>query len=370
MRHGTATDNARTPSAHRPHGTRTIENVRALRNISPAIRVLHCDDRDDATTVLLSHPSQCTKGELVKPRIWILSVFVLANAAISGPAWAQSAAAPTVAPAPKPSVQDDPAVLVPAEPDVVVVNLPTTLRMPLFKGNFRLTHRFAGNLRNGSFGEQAGNLFGLDQGAIIGFEYRMAVVRDVQAAFYRSSFAKTIQLYGKYDALRQRGSIPVSVSGLVSIEGTNNFQQQFAPAVGVVVSRLIGTRVAAYVTPMWVDNTDASLAPIGHEHDGTQAEDHAEEVDATVGNRSTTYAGFGGRVRVAGSTYIAAEVVVRASGYVPDEAAYGFSLEKRVGGHTFSLTFTNTLGTTFAQLARGGAANSLYLGFNLSRKFF
>jgi hypothetical protein len=257
----------------------------------------------------------------------MLSVFVMATAAISSPAWAQ-----------------DPAVLVPAEPDVVVVNLPTAMRMPLFRGNFRLTHRFGGNLRNGSFSEQAGNLFGLDQGAIIGFEYRMAVARDVQAAFYRSSFAKTIQLYGKYDGLRQRGSMPVSVSGLISIEGANNFQEQFAPAVGAVISRLVGTRIAAYVTPMWVDNTQDS--------------------------RSTTYVGFGGRVRIAGSTYVAAEVAVRAGGYAPDEAAYGFSLEKRAGGHTFSLTFTNTFGTTFAQMARGGAANSLYLGFNLSRKFF
>ena len=277
-------------------------------------------------------------------RAWMLSVCVMANAAIVSPVWAQDAPPSTVVTASPSSVQDDPAVLVPAEPDVVVVNLPTAMRMPLFKGNFRMTHRFGGNLRNGSFGEQAGNLFGLDQGAIIGIEYRMAVARDVQAAFYRSSFAKTIQLYGKYDGLRQRGSMPVSVSGLISIEGTNNFQEQFAPAVGVVISRLFGTRIAAYVTPMWADNTDAG--------------------------RSTTYVGFGGRVRIAGSTYVAAEVAVRAGGYAPDEAAYGFSLEKRAGGHTFSLTFTNTFGTTFAQMARGGAANSLYLGFNLSRKFF
>ena len=75
-------------------------------------------------------------------------------------------------------------------------------------------------------------------------------------------------------------------------------------------------------------------------------------------------------MRIFGTTYVAAEVAVRAGGYAPDEAAYGFSLEKRAGGHTFSLTFTNTFGTTFAQMARGGAANSLYLGFNLSRKFF
>jgi hypothetical protein len=277
----------------------------------------------------------------------MLFLFVMANAAISSPVWAQGALPSAVVTPSTSSVQDDPAVLVPAEPDVVVVNLPTAMRMPLFKGNFRLTHRFGGNLRNGSFSEQAGNLFGLDQGAIIGFEYRMAVARDVQAAFYRSSFAKTIQLYGKYDGLRQRGSMPVTVSGLISIEGTNNFQEQFAPAVGVVISRLVGTRIAAYVTPMWVDNTDAPQT-----------------------SRSTTFVGFGGRVRIAGSTYVAGEVAIRAGGYAPDEAAYGFSLEKRAGGHTFSLTFTNTFGTTFAQMARGGAANTLYLGFNLSRKFF
>ena len=283
----------------------------------------------------------------MKSHTWMLGVFVMTTAAVPSPVWAQGAPPSAVVTAPASSVQDDPAVLVPAEPDVVVVNLPTAMRMPLFKGNFRLTHRFGGNLRNGSFSEQAGNLFGLDQGAIIGFEYRMAVARDVQAAFYRSSFAKTIQLYGKYDGLRQGGSIPVSVSGLISVEGTNNFQDQFAPAIGVVISRIFGTRIAAYVTPMWVDNTDATQA-----------------------SSNTTYVGFGGRVRIAGSTYVAAEVAVRAGGYAPDEAAYGFSLEKRAGGHVFSLTFTNTTGTTFAQMARGGAANSLYLGFNLSRKFF
>jgi len=52
----------------------------------------------------------------------------------------------------------------------------------------------------------------------------------VQAAFYRSSFDKTIQLHGKYDAAQQRRSMPVSISTLVSIEGTDNFQEKYAPA--------------------------------------------------------------------------------------------------------------------------------------------
>ena len=284
------------------------------------------------------------------PRIWFTAACM---AAILGSATAASA-------------QDDDAALTPAEPDVVVVNLPTTLRLPQFKGNFRLTHRFAGNLRAGNFGDQAGNLFGIDQGAIIGFEYRIGLPKGTQAGFYRSSFDKTIQLHGMYDALRQRHRSPVSLSALVSIEGTDNFQEKYAPAVGVVVSRRFGTRAAAYLTPVWVHNSAASLDAIAHDHDHGPA--YAAETPHA--DRDTTYLGTGGRLRFVGSAYVTGEIAFRANGYAPDEPAYGVSLEKRVGAHMFSLTFTNTFGTTFAQVARGGAANTLFLGFNLGRKFF
>jgi hypothetical protein len=54
-------------------------------------------------------------------------------------------------------------------------------------------------------------------------------------------------LYGKYDALQQRRSMPVSISALVSIEGTNNFKDKYAPAVGAAISRQFGTRSPANV---------------------------------------------------------------------------------------------------------------------------
>jgi len=263
--------------------------------------------------------------------------------------------------------EDDDGALSLAEPDFVVVNLPTAMRLPLFKGNFRLTHRFAGNLRRGTLSQQASNLFGIDQGAIIGFEYRFAVARHVQAVFYRASFDKTIQFHGKYDGIRQRRSMPVSTSVIASVEGTDNFKEKYAPSIGVVVSRSIGTRVAVYLTPVWTGNTAASLDPIAHDHD---LDEHTPTDDSLRVRRNTTVVGVGGRVRVRGSTYVAAEIVPRVAGYAPDDAAYGVSVEKRVGRHMFSLTFTNSFGTTFAQVARGGAANTLYLGFNLGRKFY
>jgi hypothetical protein len=298
-------------------------------------------------------------------RLCLVAACLTGNLGIAASAAAQTSNAPSPTAA---AIDDeDDAVLDRAEPDFVVVNLPTTLRLPRFKSNFRLTHRFAGNLRSGTVGQQASNLFGIDQGAIIGFEYRFAVARRVQAAFYRSSFDKTIQLYGKYDPVRQHRSIPVSVSPVFSVEGTDNFQEKYAPAVGVAVSRRIGTRLAGYVTPVWVHNSAASLDPISHGHDEVSV---AHSSQPASSDRNTTYVGLGGRMRVLASTYVAADVVIRTQGYAPGEPAYGVSVEKRVGSHMFSVTFTNTFATTLAQLARGGAANTLYLGFNLGRKFF
>lgn len=260
--------------------------------------------------------------------------------------WTSPAAAQEMPPNPATSRAQDAMEI--AEPDFRVLNLPSTLELPLHASNFQLTHRFNGNLRRGGFSEQAGNLFGLDQGAAVGFEYRFGVARHLQAAVYRTAIDKTFQFHGKYDAVRQKGSMPVSLSALVSVEGADNFQERYSPALGVAVSRLVGDRLAVYATPIWVHNTAALL-----------------NVD-----RDTFVVGVGGRVRVSSTVYLVGEVAPRAAGYSPDKPAWGFAVEKRAGGHMFQLNFNNGQGTTFGQLARGGFADSLYLGFNLARKFF
>jgi len=235
-----------------------------------------------------------------------------------------------------------------AEPDFRVLNLPSTLRLPRHGSSFQMTHRFNGNLRQGSFNENGSNLFGLDQGAAVGFEYRFGVARHLQAAVYRTAIDKALQFYAKYDGVRQGDSFPLSVSGLVSVEGADNFQEHYAPALGVAVSRMVAERLALYATPVWVHNTAAIL-----------------NID-----RDTLFVGIGGRVRVSATVYLVGEAVPRVGGYRPDTAAYGFAIEKRAGGHIFQLNFNNGQGTTFGQLARGGISDSLYLGFNLARKFF
>lgn len=245
-------------------------------------------------------------------------------------------------------MSDDDGALDPMEPDFALINLPTTLRLPRNAGNFHLSHRFNENLRNDSFGTQFENLFGIDTGANIGLEFRFGIARHLQAIVQRTSISRVIQFSAKYDAVHQSETRPVSVSVIVSTEGDNNYRRHHNGAVGAVLSRKVANRLAVYAMPFFVSNTTA--------------EGQAKQ--------NTSFVGLGGRVRVLTTTYLVAEVSPRIGGFVIRDPAYAFAIEKRVGAHVFSLTFTNNPGTTFRQLAAGGNPGTLNLGFNLTRKFF
>lgn len=247
---------------------------------------------------------------------------------------------------------DDDAVLRPAEPDYTVVSLPTSLRLPLFKSAFRVTHRFARPLGAGDFGDLAGDLFGLDNGATIGLEYRFGIVPHGQVGFHRSSSGKTIEIFGEYGVLRQSAASPLDVSAFVSIEGTNNLQDNHSPTLGAIVSRRFGDVAAVYVEPMWVNNTNPLPS-------------------ALVDDNNTLFVGVAARVRIRPTVYLVGETAPRASGNDPGVSHGSFGIEKRVGGHVFQLNFSNSWATTMGQIAQGGTTNdNWYLGFNISRKFF
>jgi hypothetical protein len=249
-----------------------------------------------------------------------------------------------------------------------VVNLPTTQPLHRFGSHFRITHRFARDLRHGGFGELASNLFGLDNGALIGLDYRFAPLTNVQVGFYRAMLFRTIQLSGRVDAWKQGESMPVALSLLASVEGANNMRDNHAPAFGLVASRTIGSAIAFYVSPtvVWHSQIPTSRPLEGHEdHDGVSH----EELVASVPDETTGYVGFGARVKVRPTTFIVGEFAPRVAGYAPGRGNWAIAIEKQTRGHVFQLNFSNSFGTTFGQIARGGEKSNVYLGFNLARKF-
>lgn len=237
-----------------------------------------------------------------------------------------------------------------SQPEFNIATLPTTLRLPKGKFAFRVTHRFARPLGSGDFGSLLEDFFGLDSGAQIGLELRYGLIRGGQVGIHRTS-DRTIQFYGQYD-LKNQPSFPMGIGVYGSIDGTNNFRDSYSPALGVVFSRELGTHGAIYAEPMWVNNTNELPSEL--------AEDN-----------STFMVGLGARLRIRPTVYVTTEISPRVAGYAPGDALLSFGLEKRAGGHSFSLIFANGFGTTMAQVARGGTDfEDWYIGFNIARKFY
>ncbi|MFN8060609.1 MAG: DUF5777 family beta-barrel protein [Vicinamibacterales bacterium] len=260
-----------------------------------------------------------------------------------------SATADPATPSPAQATDDDDAFN-PAEPEFTVVNLPTTLRLPTHKLAFRVAHRFTRPLGAGDFGDLASDFFGIDSGAAIGLELRFSPIKGGQIGFHRNN-SKTIEFFGQYSLLRQR-TAPVSIDALVTIEGTNNFQDSKTPVVGAVISRTVRDVAAIYAIPMFVNNSN----PLPKE---------------LVDDNNTLAIGLGARIRISRSAYLVGEVTPRASGFAPGSTGASFGIEKRVGRHMFQLNFSNHLGTTLGEVTRGaGAKTDWYMGFNIYRKFF
>src|SRR5262245_5183645 len=170
---------------------------------------------------------------------------------------------PAPDPAQTPSPASDPAQTpdvpvaapIPVQIDLNLINLPTTMSIARHHSYFRLTHRFAADLRRGSFGDLAASLFTLDQGAIIGLEYRFGITSNLQAGIHRSLLSKTIQIFGRWDAVRQGDSFPVALSVTGLYEGLNNLRQNYQPGVAVTASSTFGDRLALYAIPAFVGYT-------------------------------------------------------------------------------------------------------------------
>ena len=255
--------------------------------------------------------------------------------------------------------------------DQTVVNVPTTLSLQPHHSYFRLTHRFARDLRRPgtTFGQLAEELFTLDSGAIIGLEYRFGITSNLQAGVHRSILNKTIQTFGRWDAISQGGAMPIGLSVGGSFEGSANLHRDYQPAVFASVSHSAGPWLSLYVSPSYVHHSHTTTQLELHEGHSHDLPGEAGAADEQLDKRDTFYVGVGGRVRILPSAFLVGEVSPRVAGYIPDRAAWNAGIEKQTHGHVLQLNFGNNFSTTPGMIARGGDRRAVYLGFNLSRKW-
>jgi uncharacterized beta barrel domain-containing protein DUF5777 len=251
-------------------------------------------------------------------------------------------------PADQPDQSDPDARVDALQPDFNLAALPTTLRLPLHKLAFRVTHRFTRSLGQGDFGDLVSDLFAFDSGAQIGLELRYGLMRGTQIGVHRTS-DRTIQIFGQHSFLNERDSKPIGLDGIVTLEGGNNLQENHKSTLGAVVSRNVAGHAAVYAEPMVVINS----SPF------------------ETGDQNTLMLGLGTRLRVRPSLYLVGEITPRLGGFDPGSSQVSFGVEGRAGGHLFQLNFSNGFGTTLGQVATGAFNyDNWYIGFNISRKFF
>jgi len=271
------------------------------------------------------------------------TVFFVAALAVPALAQAQAIAVP-------PDSTDPDQRVDALQPDFNLAALPTTLRMPVHKVAFRVTHRFTRALGDGDFGDLASDLFGFDSGAQIGLELRYGLAPGTQVGVHRTS-DRTIQIFGQHSLLTERSGTPVGLDAIATLEGGNNLRTRYRSALGLLVSRKAGRLAALYAEPILVVNS-SPMANAGSDN-------------------NTLMLGLGGRLRVRPATYLVAEITPRLAGFDPGVGQISFGLEGRAGGHLFQLNFSNGFGTTLGQIADGAFNNDhWYIGFNIGRKFF
>ena len=128
-------------------------------------------------------------------------------------------------------------------------------------------------------------------------------------------------------------------------------QPMAMPHLGAVISRTLGRHGALYAEPIWINNSNPDPSELADDNDSFMI-------------------GLGARLRVRPAVYLVIEAAPR-FGYEPGKPHLSFGLERRAGGHSFQINFSNDFGTTMGQIARGGLDyDNWYLGFNISRKFF
>ncbi|MEQ1643741.1 MAG: DUF5777 family beta-barrel protein [Pyrinomonadaceae bacterium] len=274
--------------------------------------------------------------------------------------------------------------------DYRVVNVPTPKHVPKGSWNLAFTHRFTQQLD--PLSSSARSLFGLDSFGVASFGVSYGITDKLYASAYRSplcqrGLCRVIEVGLGYNWIAQDKDHPVGVSTYASVEGNDNFTEEYTYNIQTMVSGRIGKRVYLFFSPAVHFNSN------GQRRFDPRANDFFPP--ATVANsfrlpvNGATF-GFGTSVMITRNVVALFDFAVR-TGFklgrvVPildsnfrvtgfrteSHPTMGFGIQRNVGEHSFALTFSNTQTTTTSRYNSSNLVLSpkrIIIGFNLSRRF-
>ncbi len=279
--------------------------------------------------------------------------------------------------------------------DYHIVNIPTPKAVRRHSLNMYFTHRFQETItplqeEDGSqhIARISRDLLGLDSSAVSSFGVTYGITDRLYANVYRSplcqpGLCKTIELGLGYHLLDEAGRSPIAMSAYASVEGDYNFTERYTYNFQAMIGRSMTKYVNLFFSPALHMNSNGN-----DRFKGFLASQPL--VKSLRLGRNTGSFGFGLNARVRPTTSLLFEYTPRVGfemgQIVPDfdtstgqlkgfkndsEAEIAFGIEKRIGRHVFSLTFSNTQATTTARYNSSNQAlppNKFAIGFNLFRR--
>ena len=276
--------------------------------------------------------------------------------------------------------------------DYRLVNIPTPKRVRRHSLNLYFTHRFSEPVR--PLRQSGRDLLGLDSFSVSSLGLFYGLTDKLYVSAYRSplcqtALCKTIEIGVGYHWLDETGRSPVALSTYASMEGDNNFTGNYTYNLQAMIGRSVTKYAHVFFSPAVHINSNGQ-----HRFDPKPGDFFlpiAPEALLKLAQHTASF-GFGVDVRVRPSTSLLFEYTPRVGfklGLIDPifndsftaiegfkqttHAEIGFGIERRIGRHSFSLTFSNTQTTTTSRYNSsnlGLSPKRFIIGFNLYRRFF
>lgn len=279
--------------------------------------------------------------------------------------------------------------------DYHVVNIPTPKQVRRHSLNLFFTHRFQetitpleGEKADEHIARISKDLLGLDSSSVSSFGLTYGITDRLYTSVYRSplcrpGLCKTIELGLGYHLLDEAGRSPIALSVYASVEGDDNFTERYTYNLQAMIGRSVTRYVNLFFSPA------AHINSNGNDRFKELLSDQPLAASLRLGRNSGSF-GFGVNGRVRPTISVLFEYTPRVgfkmgqitpifdtnigqiTGFRNEsEAEIAFGLEKRIGRHVFSLTFSNTQATTTARYNSSNQAlppSKFSIGFNLFRR--
>jgi len=274
--------------------------------------------------------------------------------------------------------------------DYRLVNVPTPKRVVKGSLNLYFTHRFSQPIK--PLKDSAKQLLGLDSFSASSLGLFYGVTNKFYVSAYRSpicqrGLCRTIEIGAGYHWLDETPHSPIALATYASMEGDNNFSRHFTYNLQAMMARSVTKYVHLVFSPAVHINAN------GQRRFDPRATDFfppAAIADTFNQPKHAGSFGFGVNARIRPSTSLLFEYTPRVGfklGQVSpifnsafkvigfqqkSKAEIGFGVQRDIGRHTFSLTFSNTQTTTTSRYNSSNLVlppSKFIIGFNLYRRF-